>query len=182
MLSPHFCISGSHQQMIRPTGFGQSAMAVDTHVFRVSERIGLTTGSKNPLQTEQTLVRHIPEELIGTAHHWLILHGRYVCKARRPDCLNCGLTSVCRHYQKNSKMPTDTTDTFVASIKGFISKTGLPLPHTDKPMIVALSGGADSVAAIVRYEQLLATSALPRIATTICAEKKATETNSMQEA
>lgn len=89
--------------VVRSVVFGQSAMAVDTHVFRVSERIGLTTGSKNPLQTEQTLVRHIPEELIGTAHHWLILHGRYVCKARRPDCLNCGLTSVCRHYQKNSK-------------------------------------------------------------------------------
>lgn len=80
--------------------FGKSAMAVDTHVFRVSERIGLTTGSKNPLQTEKTLVKNIPDELIGKAHHWLILHGRYVCKARRPDCLNCGLTGVCRHYNK----------------------------------------------------------------------------------
>lgn len=80
--------------------FGKSAMAVDTHVFRVSERIGLTTGSKNPLQTEKALVKNIPEELIGKAHHWLILHGRYVCKARKPDCLNCGLTGVCRYYNK----------------------------------------------------------------------------------
>lgn len=89
--------------VIRSVIFGQSAMAVDTHVFRVSERIGLTTKSKNPRQTEETLVRYIPNELIGKAHHWLILHGRYVCKARRPDCLNCGLTSVCKYYQKNSK-------------------------------------------------------------------------------
>lgn len=89
--------------VIRSVIFGQSAMAVDTHVFRVSERIGLTTNSKNPRQTEETLVRHIPSELIGKAHHWLILHGRYVCKARRPDCLNCGLTEMCRYYQKNNK-------------------------------------------------------------------------------
>lgn len=83
--------------------WNRSAMAVDTHVFRVSERIGLTTGSKNPLQTEKALVRHIPEEIIPRAHHWLILHGRYVCKARRPDCLNCGLTPWCRYYTKNKK-------------------------------------------------------------------------------
>lgn len=82
--------------------FNRSAMAVDTHVFRVSERIGLTTGSKTPLATEKALVRHIPEDIIPKAHHWLILHGRYVCKARRPDCLNCGLTQVCRYYQKGS--------------------------------------------------------------------------------
>lgn len=81
--------------------FEKATMAVDTHVFRVSKRIGLTTGSKTPLATEKTLVKNIPEELIPKAHHWLILHGRYVCKARRPDCLNCGLTSVCRYYQKN---------------------------------------------------------------------------------
>lgn len=80
--------------------WNRAAMAVDTHVFRVSERIGLTTNSKNPLTTEKALVRNIPEELIPMAHHWLILHGRYVCKARRPDCLNCGLTSICRYYQK----------------------------------------------------------------------------------
>lgn len=81
--------------------YNKATMAVDTHVFRVSERIGLTTNSKTPLATEKALVKHIPEGLIPKAHHWLILHGRYVCKARRPDCLNCGLTSVCRYYQKN---------------------------------------------------------------------------------
>ena len=81
--------------------YNKATMAVDTHVFRVSERIGLTTGSKTPLATEKTLIRHIPEGLVPKAHHWLILHGRYVCKARRPDCLNCGLTSVCRYYSKN---------------------------------------------------------------------------------
>ena len=82
--------------------WNRAAMAVDTHVFRVSERIGLTTGSKTPLQTETTLVRYLPEDIIPKAHHWLILHGRYVCKARRPDCLNCALTSVCRFYTKNT--------------------------------------------------------------------------------
>lgn len=82
--------------------FNKAAMAVDTHVFRVSERIGLTTGSKTPLMTEKTLCRYIPESIIPLAHHWLILHGRYVCKARRPDCLNCGLTHVCRFYNKNN--------------------------------------------------------------------------------
>ncbi len=82
--------------------FDKAAMAVDTHVFRVSERIGLTTGSRNPRQTEETLMRYIPSEKVARAHHWLILHGRYVCKARRPDCLNCGLTAVCRHYQRSS--------------------------------------------------------------------------------
>lgn len=80
--------------------YNQSTMAVDTHVFRVSERIGLITGSKTPLSTEKELVKNIPPEVIPKAHHWLILHGRYVCKARRPDCLNCGLTSVCRFYSK----------------------------------------------------------------------------------
>lgn len=83
--------------------FDQAAMAVDTHVFRVSERIGLTTGSKNPLQTERTLIRHIPADLVGRAHHWLILHGRYVCKARRPDCLNCGLQPYCRYWSRGQK-------------------------------------------------------------------------------
>lgn len=82
--------------------YDRAAMAVDTHVFRVSERIGLTTNSKTPLATERTLVRHIPADKIPRAHHWLILHGRYVCKARRPDCLNCGLTQVCRYYQRST--------------------------------------------------------------------------------
>ncbi len=80
--------------------FNQSAMAVDTHVFRVSERIGLTTDSKTPLETERTLIKYIPANLVARAHHWLILHGRYVCKARRPDCLNCGLREACRYYNK----------------------------------------------------------------------------------
>ncbi|MDE5913535.1 MAG: endonuclease III [Muribaculaceae bacterium] len=78
--------------------WNEAAMAVDTHVFRVSERIGLTTNSKNPRQTEETLIKYLPKEVVAKAHHWLILHGRYVCKARRPDCLNCALTSFCRHF------------------------------------------------------------------------------------
>lgn len=81
--------------------WGKAAMAVDTHVFRVSERIGLTTGSKTPLQTEQALTANIPDEDLGRAHHWLILHGRYVCKARKPDCLNCIIADLCRHNGKN---------------------------------------------------------------------------------
>lgn len=82
--------------------WNHAAMAVDTHVFRVSERIGLTTGSRTPLETERALVANIPEEQIPMAHHWLILHGRYTCKARKPDCLNCTLTEVCRYYQKGA--------------------------------------------------------------------------------
>ncbi|MDE6125674.1 MAG: endonuclease III [Muribaculaceae bacterium] len=82
--------------------WNKAAMAVDTHVFRVSERIGLTTGSRNPLDTEKALMANIPAADIPRAHHWLILHGRYVCKARRPDCLNCGLTEVCRYYRKGN--------------------------------------------------------------------------------
>jgi len=80
--------------------FNKPAMAVDTHVFRVSERIGLTINSKNPLQTEKELVKHIPEELIPLAHYWLILHGRYVCMARKPKCDECGLKNMCRYFSK----------------------------------------------------------------------------------
>ena len=80
--------------------YDKPAMAVDTHVFRVSERLGLTTNSKNPLQTEKELVKHIPPALIPKAHHWLILHGRYVCQARRPKCEECGLREWCRYYSK----------------------------------------------------------------------------------
>lgn len=83
--------------------FNKPAMAVDTHVFRVSERIGLTTHSKNPLQTEKELVKNIPEEDIPLAHHWLILHGRYVCQARKPKCNECGISDYCRYFQKNTK-------------------------------------------------------------------------------
>jgi endonuclease III len=83
--------------------YNKPAMAVDTHVFRISERIGLTTDSKNPLQTEKELVKHIPEELIPRAHHWLILHGRYVCIARKPKCEQCGIAEWCRYFQENNK-------------------------------------------------------------------------------
>lgn len=79
--------------------WNQPTMAVDTHIFRVSERLGLTTNSKNPLQTEKQLVRYIPESVIPKAHHWLLLHGRYVCQARKPQCENCGLSSYCRYYK-----------------------------------------------------------------------------------
>lgn len=82
--------------------FNRAAMAVDTHVFRVSERIGLTTRSRNPFTTEKALMRHIPAEIVPKAHHWLILHGRYVCKARKPLCGECGLKDVCRYYAKES--------------------------------------------------------------------------------
>lgn len=77
--------------------FNRPAMPVDTHVFRVANRIGMTVNSKTPLQTERELVRHIPPELLPKAHHWLILHGRYVCQARRPKCAECGLMDVCRY-------------------------------------------------------------------------------------
>lgn len=80
--------------------FNKPAMAVDTHVFRVAARIGLSTKAKNPLQTELQLVKYIPNELIAKAHHWLILHGRYICIARKPKCDKCGLTEVCKFYQK----------------------------------------------------------------------------------
>ena len=81
--------------------WNQPTMAVDTHIFRVSERIGLTTGSKNPLQTERLLVKHIPAEVIPKAHHWLLLHGRYVCQARKPKCEQCGIAEFCRFFEKN---------------------------------------------------------------------------------
>ena len=83
--------------------FDRPAMPVDTHVFRVANRIGLTIDSKNPLQTERELVRHIPSALLSKAHHWLILHGRYVCTARAPHCDRCGLTDICRHHALEAK-------------------------------------------------------------------------------
>lgn len=79
----------------------QPNMAVDTHVFRVSARIGLTVGAKTPLAAEKQLIRFIPVSMIHKAHHWLILHGRYVCVARNPKCGICGLRPVCKYYQKN---------------------------------------------------------------------------------
>lgn len=83
--------------------FNQPTMAVDTHVFRVANRIGLTDDSKTPLETEKTLIKHIPSELIPKAHHWLILHGRYVCTAQRPKCGTCGLQLFCKYYEKQEK-------------------------------------------------------------------------------
>jgi len=77
----------------------QPNMAVDTHVFRVAARIGLTVNAKTPLAAEKQLTKFIPKELIHKAHHWLILHGRYVCHARNPNCDECGLPSVCKYYQ-----------------------------------------------------------------------------------
>jgi endonuclease-3 len=83
--------------------YNQPAMAVDTHVFRVSSRIGLTHRAKNPLQAEKQLIQYIPEELIPKAHHWLILHGRYVCTARNPKCPECGIKEYCKYYQQQIK-------------------------------------------------------------------------------
>jgi len=83
--------------------YKKPVMAVDTHVFRVGNRIGLTV-AKNTLSSEKQLVRHIPEDLIYKAHHWLILHGRYICKSRNPLCNNCGLSDICKYYEKNSRL------------------------------------------------------------------------------
>lgn len=80
--------------------WNQPTMAVDTHIFRISERLGLTTNSKNPLQTEKALVKYIPADIIPKAHHWLLLHGRYVCTARKPQCEKCGLAPFCRFFHK----------------------------------------------------------------------------------
>jgi endonuclease-3 len=85
--------------------YDKPAMAVDTHVFRVANRIGLTNNSKTPLETEKELVKHIPDALIPKAHHWLILHGRYVCMARNPQCNNCGISFWCKYYRKNQLLP-----------------------------------------------------------------------------
>ena len=83
--------------------FNKPAMAVDTHVFRVSNRIGLTNNSKTPLETEKKLMKYIPKDIIPLAHHWLILHGRYVCLARTPKCSECGIKEWCKYYSKINK-------------------------------------------------------------------------------
>ena len=82
--------------------YNKPTMAVDTHVFRVSNRIGLTINSKTPLETEKELVKHIPKRLIPIAHHWLILHGRYTCLARKPKCEQCGLKPWCNYFLTQS--------------------------------------------------------------------------------
>ena len=84
----------------------QPNMAVDTHVFRVSARIGLTTNAKNPLQAELQLIKNIPKELVHIAHHWLILHGRYTCIARNPKCAECKITEACKYYKQNVQSAT----------------------------------------------------------------------------
>ena len=82
--------------------FNQPNMAVDTHVFRVSKRLGLVTqNAKTPLEVEKQLIKHIPEKHVHVAHHWLILHGRYTCLARKPKCGDCGITHLCRWWEKN---------------------------------------------------------------------------------
>ena len=81
--------------------WNQPTMAVDTHIFRVAERIGLTTKAKNPLDSEQQLIKYIPEDIIPKAHHWLLLHGRYTCQARTPKCEKCGLKDICRYWMRN---------------------------------------------------------------------------------
>jgi endonuclease-3 len=86
--------------------FGKPAFAVDTHVFRVAARIGLSKNAKNPLETEKQLTRYIPEELQSIAHHWLILHGRYVCQARKPKCESCGLSGICVYFKQKREPAT----------------------------------------------------------------------------
>lgn len=82
--------------------FRQPAMPVDTHVFRVANRIGLTRNSKNVVETEKTLVAHLPQEVLSKAHHWLILHGRYICQSRKPKCEECGIVGICDFYKKKA--------------------------------------------------------------------------------
>lgn len=89
--------------VILSVAFDQDKLAVDTHVHRVSARIGLTSGAKTPFETEKQLLKHIPETLVRKAHHWLLLHGRYVCKARKPLCNECGITSYCKYYSQGKK-------------------------------------------------------------------------------
>ena len=90
--------------VILAVAFRQPTMAVDTHVFRVSARIGLTTGAKNPYETEMQLIRYIPRSDLQQAHHWLILHGRYVCTARNPKCTTCGIMQFCSYYKQQKKV------------------------------------------------------------------------------
>ena len=87
--------------------WGREVMPVDTHVFRVAARIGLSKDAKTPLATERQLEKGFPKELLPIAHHWLILHGRYVCVARNPKCKACGITEVCKYYQQTIKLSKD---------------------------------------------------------------------------
>ena len=91
------------EALMKLPGVGRKTANVIASVIRVSNRIGLTTNSKTPLQTELTLLKYIPEALVPKAHHWLILHGRYVCTARRPHCSECGLRPYCRYYDQQER-------------------------------------------------------------------------------
>ncbi|MCQ2218092.1 MAG: endonuclease III [Paludibacteraceae bacterium] len=89
--------------VIMAVAFDQPAMPVDTHVFRVSNRIGLTNNGKTPIEVEKVLVKNIPAQILSKAHHWLLLHGRYTCTARSPKCEECGISNFCKHYLSNTK-------------------------------------------------------------------------------
>ncbi len=93
--------------VILSVAFNKPAMAVDTHVFRVSARLGLTISSKTPFDTEKQLVKHIPKDKLSIAHHWLILHGRYICQARKPKCDECGLTFYCKYFERSKRFYVD---------------------------------------------------------------------------
>ncbi len=90
--------------VIMAVAFNRPAMPVDTHVFRITNRIGLVNNTKTPLETERQLVENIPADVLSTAHHWFILHGRYVCTARKPKCGECGIRPWCKFFSKNSRI------------------------------------------------------------------------------
>ena len=83
--------------------WNQPTMAVDTHIFRVANRIGLTKNAKNPFDSEKQLTKYLPEHIIPKAHHWLLLHGRYTCQARKPKCDQCGLKNICRYFSQKKQ-------------------------------------------------------------------------------
>lgn len=89
--------------VVASIAFNTAAIAVDTHVFRVASRIGLSHNAKTPLETEKQLMKYIPKELWAVAHHWLILHGRYTCVARKPKCNECGLRDICKDFMRRYK-------------------------------------------------------------------------------
>lgn len=112
--------------------YNKAAMAVDTHVFRVSNRLGLTQNSPNPLKTEKTLMKNLPEEVVPKAHHWLILHGRYVCKARKPECEGCYLADICK--MRNTRKGQQELSRLQAK------KTSKSLPKSGKKTTVGTKG------------------------------------------
>jgi endonuclease-3 len=113
----------------------QPNMAVDTHVFRVAARIGLTTNAKTPLATEKQLVKHLPKDLIYIAHHWLILHGRYICIARKPKCEECGLRPACKYFNKSVAAQGEKEITTNEEIITIRSTAGSPTTYYPNPAI-----------------------------------------------